>query len=217
MPNVVPLIAVDSTQVVLIHDVLSPYLNVLHPRGTSDIPLTPEQAEILSHAAPDDEHALHEIERKFIVDRTPPLDLTKYDCSHITQGYVVAHPQASVRIRSSKQLHKLNIKHGKGLKRVEVEIKLTSSSAEKLWLLAGNKRLEKTRYIIPGQHENPMELDIYHGLHDGLIVLEQEFATIEEAETFVPPLWVGKEVTDDPKYTNAELARLAESSASTSL
>lgn len=34
-----------------------------------------------------------------------------------------------------------------------------------------------------------IELDVFSGVYDGLILAEVEFPTVEEAEAFVPPEW----------------------------
>lgn len=210
MSEEVPLIIAHNSRVTLIHASEDSCLHVVHPQGTVEIPLSPSQAETMRQASPTNEDGPLEIERKFLVEQPPPLDLMSYKHKHISQGYVVATPEASLRIRSQgPDKHQLNIKTGQGLKRVEVDITISTPSADKLWSLVGHQRITKTRYLIPGAHPEPMELDVYHGKLDGLIVLEQEFATIEEAQAFIPPSWVSKDVTDDPSYTNAELARRA--------
>ena len=41
---------------------------------------------------------------------------------------------------------------------------------------------------------------------EGLMVVEVEFENEADAERFQKPEWFGREVTDDPAYTNAMLA-----------
>jgi adenylate cyclase len=52
-----------------------------------------------------------------------------------------------------------------------------------------------------------IELDVYGGDLEGLVVAEVEFASEEDADAFDPPAWLGREVTDDPRYKNQRLAR----------
>jgi len=54
------------------------------------------------------------------------------------------------------------------------------------------------------------QIDIYKGYLKGLIVLEIEFSSIEAANDFVLPEWVGKaiDVTGDSRYNNANLSRI---------
>lgn len=50
------------------------------------------------------------------------------------------------------------------------------------------------------------EIDIYEQQMEGLMVVEVEFEDEADAERFEAPEWFGREVTDDPAYTNAMLA-----------
>ena len=47
---------------------------------------------------------------------------------------------------------------------------------------------------------------VYKGQLAGLIVAEVEFDSVEASEAFDAPGWLGREVTDDPAYTNRVLA-----------
>jgi CYTH domain-containing protein len=66
-------------------------------------------------------------------------------------------------------------------------------------------RVEKTRCeILCGEHV--IELDIYSGALEGLLVAEVEFKSVEESALFIPPDWLGREVTGDVRYSNRSLA-----------
>jgi CYTH domain-containing protein len=53
-----------------------------------------------------------------------------------------------------------------------------------------------------------LELDRYHGDHDGLITMEPEFTSEEQMNAFVLPDWAqgAVEVTHDSRYKNRNLA-----------
>ena len=51
------------------------------------------------------------------------------------------------------------------------------------------------------------ELDVYHGELTGLVTVEVEFSSLEEAESFSPPAWFGEDITEDKRYKNKNLAR----------
>ena len=68
--------------------------------------------------------------------------------------------------------------------------------------------LTKTRYLIPIDDGLTAELDIFEGRFAGLILVEVEFDSVEQAESFTPPAWFGKEVTYDKRYHNSYLSRL---------
>ena len=48
-----------------------------------------------------------------------------------------------------------------------------------------------------------IEVDEFHGDHAGLILAEVEFSG--ENEEFEKPDWLGREVTGDPAYYNANM------------
>ncbi|MBO7515385.1 MAG: CYTH domain-containing protein [Lachnospiraceae bacterium] len=52
-----------------------------------------------------------------------------------------------------------------------------------------------------------VELDVFAGEFDGMIVAEIEFPTKEAAEAFVMPKRFYKDVSFDPRYINSEMSR----------
>jgi CYTH domain-containing protein len=75
----------------------------------------------------------------------------------------------------------------------------------KLWPLTQGRRLQKVRYDIE-QADLVWEVDIYQKEMTGLMVVEVEFASEEEAESFLVPECFGREVTRDERYKNKNLA-----------
>ena len=49
------------------------------------------------------------------------------------------------------------------------------------------------------------EVDEFHGANEGLVIAEVELA--REDESFALPLWLGAEVSRDPRYRVSSLAR----------
>ena len=146
-----------------------------------------------------------EIERKFLV-RTLPENLTKFRSSEISQGYLVSTDEGlQVRLRSKDEKYTLTYKRGLGNVREEREVALTREQFATLWPATEGKRLSKTRYEIPSG-DRVVEIDIYSGKHDGLIVAEVEFDDEASAINFQPPDWLGDDVTGDPRYSNQLLA-----------
>jgi adenylate cyclase len=143
-----------------------------------------------------------EIERKFIVPDPPQGVLGRG--SAIQQGYLSIEP-VEVRIRSRDgEAHELTVKSLGGLARTEVELALTRDQFDELWPLVGAV-IEKTRYVTD-QDGRTLEVDVYGGKLDGLVVAEVEFPSEREATSFVPPEWLGREVTTDLRFRNAALA-----------
>jgi adenylate cyclase len=148
-----------------------------------------------------------EIERKWLVD-DPPHDLTQHPSQQIDQGYLaIDRDGTEVRVRRSDGVTVMTIKQGGGRTRAEEEFAIPADRFERLWPLTANRRVQKRRYRIPGPDGLTFELDDYGGDHQGLVVVETEFPDERSAESFSTPAWFGREVTDDPRYKNQNLAQ----------
>lgn len=158
-----------------------------------------------------------EIERKYLISQLP-ADYDKYPCHDIEQAYLCTEPV--VRIRRSDEEYYLTYK-GKGLiAREEYNLPLTKEAYEHLLTKADGIVLTKRRYLIPlsRNHSQPfsghnednglmIELDVFSGQYQGLVLAEVEFPTLEMAEQFVPPVWFGKDVTFSGEYQNSKLSK----------
>jgi adenylate cyclase len=144
-----------------------------------------------------------ERERRFLVASLPdPLP----EPARIVQGYLVTHP-VSVRVRRIDDRLILTIKTGTGLARTEIERDLESDEFDALWAEANELQIEKRRHRIGLSGGLTAELDLFDGDLAGNRIVEVEFTDDETAAAFEPPVWFGREVTDDLRYTNAALAR----------
>jgi CYTH domain-containing protein len=144
-----------------------------------------------------------EIERKFLV-RTLP-DLTSAESVGLRQGYLATGRDGQVRLRDSDGSLTLTFKSGEGMVREEIETPVTVAQFEALWPATRDRRLEKRRYRVPLGGVTG-EIDVYEGGLTGLLVVEVEFPSIDDARSFVAPDWFGRDVTDDPAYGNTSLA-----------
>jgi len=146
-----------------------------------------------------------EIERKFLIASLPP-DLDKFPKKEISQGYLAITPDGTeVRLREKGNKYYQTIKTAGGKIRGETEIEITKEQFQSLWPMTEGKRVEKTRYEIPYQN-SLIELDVYAGSLKGLLTAEVEFKTEKGSNEFTPPDWFGKEVTEDKRYKNQNLA-----------
>jgi len=145
-----------------------------------------------------------EIERKFVVARTPdPLP----DGERIEQGYLAIAPDGTeVRIRRRAGRSTLTVKSGPAHVRVEEELDIDDRRFEALWPLTEGRRVAKTRHLVPLGDDLTAELDVYAEALDGLLVAEVEFASEQASLAFAPPDWLGTEVTGDARYANQSLA-----------
>ena len=147
-----------------------------------------------------------EVERKFLVWEVPPA-LHRHPASAIDQGYLAIDSDGSeVRLRRRAERTYLTSKRGRGLVRSEAEVEISQAQFDALWPLTEGRRIEKTRYEISAGQRRVIELDVYGGGLEGLVVAEVEFPTRAEAEAFDAPPWFGPDVTDDERYKNQRLA-----------
>lgn len=146
-----------------------------------------------------------EIERKFHIT-TPPDDLDTHPHHQIRQGYLSVDPDGSEsRIRQTDAAYFQTEKKGKGLERTEVEEEISKSEFDALWEKTQGRRVDKVRYQIP-YGEYTIECDVYGGNLLGLVVAEVEFPSRARSDSFIPPDWFAREVTDDVAYKNQSLA-----------
>lgn len=146
-----------------------------------------------------------EIERKWLLDALPKLPFETQ--TEMEQGYLVFGP-TSVRIRKTSggatTSYMLNFK-GKGtLSRTEVEIPLSAEQYAALQgLLAGPPahKMHRTCHLPGGQLLECNEVDT--GKPTGFCYAEIEFNSEEEARSFAPPAFLGREVTEEPGHTMA--------------
>ena len=94
------------------------------------------------------------------------------------------------------------------LKRVEIERRLSQSEYLKLLMDADTtkRQIRKTRYCLTYENQY-FEIDVYPFWSDKAIA-EIELSDENAPIAFPPQLKVVKEVTDDPSYKNASLAKM---------
>ena len=146
-----------------------------------------------------------EIERKFLIPHLP-ADIEKYPHAEILQGYFFNEAEKVVRLRKKWNQYYQTIKTGQGLTRQEDEEDLTQAVFEEQRNNVGDRSLQKTRYEIPYEWKI-IELDIYRGKLQWLVVAEIEFTSEEEANAFTAPDSFGKELTGIPQAGNSYLAK----------
>jgi adenylate cyclase len=145
-----------------------------------------------------------ELERKFVLGERPRcLDETRSE--PIEQAYLVVTDDGwELRVRRIGERFVLTIKHGSGERRLEEEVEIAQDQFESLRALS-DSRLEKRRHYV--DHGDVMiEVDVYAGALEGLVVAEVEFESQRQADEYEPPEWLGREVTGDERYANQRLA-----------
>ena len=143
-----------------------------------------------------------EIERKFTISKLPD-NMTDYPCHHIEQGYLSIEPV--VRIRRQDDTYILTYKGTGMLARDEYNLPLTKEAYAHMKPKADGIIITKKRYNIP-LDPYTIELDVFEGALEGLIIAEVEFPSTEEADMFCPPDWFLEDVTYKQAYHNNYLA-----------
>lgn len=148
-----------------------------------------------------------EIERKYLIKNLDqlPFHLNDYPHHEIEQAYLNTEPV--IRIRRQDQDYYLTYKSKGLMAREEYNLPLNAESYMHLLEKADGNILTKTRYEIPLGDHLIIELDIFHGKFDGLILAEVEFPTLEEAENFTPPEYFSEDVTFSTEYHNSTLSQ----------
>lgn len=124
----------------------------------------------------------------------------------VRQGYLAVGEGVEVRVRLGEGGAVLTVKGGAGLVRTEVEVPIGAADARALWELTDGRRVEKVRHAFELGEGLVGEVDVYDGPLAGLCTVEVEFASEGAARAFRPPGWFGREVTGDPRWSNAALA-----------
>lgn len=122
------------------------------------------------------------------------------------QGYLQAERERTVRVRLAGNTGWLTIKgETRGVTRSEFEYPIPAEDATALLDgLCDQPQIEKYRYRV--EHDGHVwEIDDFLGDNAGLVVAEIELASADER--FSRPPWLGEEVSDDPRYFNANLVR----------
>ncbi len=145
-----------------------------------------------------------EIERKFIVKdsswKTPDINGVT-----MKQGYLKNSPEAVVRLRIAENNAYITVK-GKTQNacRLEFEYKIPVSDAAQMLCLCEKPFIEKTRYPVEFQGM-VWVIDVFSDANQGLVIAEIELETRDQV--FLLPPWLGREVTDDPKFFNSNLIK----------
>ena len=145
-----------------------------------------------------------EIERKYLIHQLPE-NLESYPQKRIQQGYLCTNPV--VRIRQQNQDYFLTYKSSGLMAREEYNPPLTKEAYEQLKPKTDGYLISKTRYLIPLTDKYTIELDIFDPPFAPLYMAEVEFASVEEAESFIPPEWFGEDVTFNSSYHNSAMSK----------
>jgi len=141
-----------------------------------------------------DKYAKPEVERRFRLDGVPreasdPVEITdRYlDGGHLRLRCVRPPGQ----LPTYKLGHKARLDPADPLRVLHTSIYLTEAEHAMLEQLPG-RVLRKTRLRMDVDGRGAL-VDVFHGPHEGLVLLEVGFDADEDPRAFAPPPWVGRE------------------------
>ena len=151
-----------------------------------------------------------EIERKFLLPEYPEQlindgEIKIMTSQNIDQTYLAIDGGQELRVRkitdldSGEVTYTHTFKNGKGISREEIEYFISEGLYNQMIEAVNAVPLIKKR-LTGIWNGTTIEIDVYNQLE--LSVLEVEFDSLEEAESFNAPEWFGEDVSTERKYSN---------------
>lgn len=148
----------------------------------------------------------NEIERKFFVKELP--DLSNLEPIHYERYYLENGGGKEIRISkvAESYIYEEKIEVSK-LERTRSKKEISKKEFEDFKQKASEGIIRDSYRI----SNNPdVTLKIYQGRFEGLIRAEVEFGSEDDAKSFIPPAWMGEEMTDLPIARDGKLIDLTE-------
>lgn len=157
-----------------------------------------------------------EIEKKYRVKRLPE-NLENFEHKTIEQSYL-NKGGAPIRLRKfikDDQIRcifskKARIVEG-SFECIEHNIELPENIYQELLNAKEGRTIIKTRYKIPLTAGLSIDLDVFHDFFEGVCVAEIEYQSVEQANHYIIPDWLGEELTNLDKLANGYMATQANS------
>lgn len=150
-----------------------------------------------------------EHERRFFPNlATFMFNKDQYPSTLIIQAYLEDELRTRIRDefdRLTGHVYTQTRKTGDGVSRPEDEHKISKKAFDAM-LENATCQLVKIRYFMP-YDGFVAQVNFFEGDLSGYVQIEVEFDTEEEANPFVPPAWLGLEVTHDKRHGNYWLAK----------
>lgn len=145
-----------------------------------------------------------EIERKFLIDRFPD-GLSLHFRGRVEQSYLCTSPEVRVRRVTpcaetpGEVSCKLCIKSEGSLVREEIETPITSGQFDAISAMTGREPITKDFRVYELGGGLRLEVSLVdEGKPTSFMYAEVEFPSVEAAEAFVPPAYLGRELTEIP-------------------
>jgi adenylate cyclase len=160
---------------------------------------------------------MYEIERRFLFNKKMANLIENFYATSggmiIDQGYLSTDPERVVRVRLCTPFYAkegaesatITIKGKKEkAKGFEFEYDIPIEDAALILDSPMVKNVitkHRTKTVVGGK---TWEIDVFEHDNEGLIIAEIELNSVDEE--FIMPKWVGKEITDDHRYSNSNLS-----------
>lgn len=145
----------------------------------------------------------NEIERKFLIKEMP--DLTGIIPIHYERYFLYNKDGIEIRIQQKNDFFELERKTViSRTERTTEKIEISKDEFEQLKQFC-SEGIERDSYKL----DNGASIKIYSGKYKGLVRVEFEFNNQQELNSFSPPSWVGREITDSRLGKDSELIRLS--------
>ena len=142
---------------------------------------------------------MEEFERTYLVKELPS-GFERARSEEMLDIYIPSSAEHPVlRIRKAGEKYEITkkepLKSGDASHQIETTIPLTRVEYSEFCKLPG-KRVQKTRFYYQ-ENKVRYEIDVFRGDLEGLVLVDVEFASLEEKDAFVPPAWCLAEVTQE--------------------
>lgn len=147
-----------------------------------------------------------EIKRKFFASSMPDLEGRKRE--EYERYYLYRDKEVNLRIQRIDDRYELErMVETSNLAREKFTTPLNKQEFDLLKTLARDSIVRDSYKL----SDDPVtHLRIYHGKFDGLRRIEVSFHSEEEATSYSPPDWFGKEITNTPLWRDNSLLELSE-------
>ncbi|MEE1021961.1 MAG: CYTH domain-containing protein [Muribaculaceae bacterium] len=143
-----------------------------------------------------------EIEHKYLVADDSYKAMQTSEC-RIEQGYLCREPERTVRVRVAGDRGFITVKGiTVGDVRDEFEYPVPVDDARAMLAMCVGAVVRKVRHYVPFGG-NVWEVDEFIGLPEPLVVAEIELPSL--GHSYELPPFVGRQVTDDPRYFNSNI------------
>lgn len=156
-----------------------------------------------------------EIEKKYRV-RELPVDIEKFQKIEIEQAYLNHGCKPTLRLRKyNEDQYILSYKARKKEYRNElsvcdeIELELSKEAYEHLKNKVDGRIIYKTRYIVPLDNGLKVEIDRFKDFFDGVCFAEIEYKSIEQANSYKIPSWLGEDISNQKRIKNGYMAIVA--------